>query len=91
MSCSQSRDVALEYSRGGYLLELRTGMTTRGADLSWVSFYPEEREVCLPPCTAMEVLSKSRVVDDVVVMDLVVVSHVIVVVAVCACLPHPLV
>ena len=73
MSCTRDRRVAARYGQGGYLFELTTGLTTRGADLSWLSFYPDEEEVCFPPCTAVEVLRKSRVVEGVVVMDMAVV------------------
>ena len=74
MSCTRDRAVAVNYGEGGYIFELTTGLTTRGADLSWLSYYPDEKEVCFPPCTALEVLKKSRVVDGIVVMDMAVVS-----------------
>jgi hypothetical protein len=73
MSCTLSRDIAMMYSSGGYLFQLTTGMTTRGADLSWISYYPEEKEICLPPCTVLEVLRKSRTSGTTVIMDMVLV------------------
>jgi len=42
------RNVALQYSKGGYLFDIKTGLVARGACLSWLSFYPEE--VCLLKC-----------------------------------------
>jgi hypothetical protein len=33
---------------------LQMGMVDRGADLSWLSQYPHEREVLLPPLTGIE-------------------------------------
>lgn len=50
MSATTDRDVALHYSGegSGIVLEIDQGMTDRGADLSWLSQYPHEREVLLP-------------------------------------------
>ena len=49
LSCSTERSVAYKYSKlgsSGYLLfEMTMGMIDRGADLSWCSQYPAEREV----------------------------------------------
>eukprot|EP00966_Prymnesium_polylepis_P302122 6980069-Prymnesium_polylepis.1 len=39
----------------GFVLELQQGVISRGADLSWLSQYPGESEVCFPPLTALEV------------------------------------
>ena len=33
---------------------MQMGMVDRGADLSWLSQYPHEREVLLPPLTGIE-------------------------------------
>ena len=74
MSCSTERRVALEYGKCGYLFELQTGMVTRGANLQWLSYYPEESEVCLPPCTAVEVIRKDRMEQGAVVLQLGIVS-----------------
>jgi len=38
------------------IFEMRMGMVDRGADLSWLSQYPHEREVLLPPLTGVEAL-----------------------------------
>ena len=70
MSCSTDRSVGLQYGKGGYLFELQTGMVTRGASLQWLSYYPEETEVCLPPCTAVELRRKDRIDHGAVVVEL---------------------
>eukprot|EP00298_Acanthocystis_sp_HF-20_P018268 c21929_g2_i1.p1 GENE.c21929_g2_i1~~c21929_g2_i1.p1 ORF type:complete len:546 (+),score=191.20 c21929_g2_i1:25-1638(+) len=73
-SCTTNREVALEYS-SGYLFELSTGMVTRGASISWLSFYPEEREVCLPPCTALEVTDHSRFEGKNVIVEMNIITN----------------
>jgi hypothetical protein len=45
MSATFERDVANEYalrSTAGVLLEIKQGLTTRGASLQWLSQYPFE-------------------------------------------------
>ena len=37
------------------------GMVDRGADLSWLSQYPGEKEVLFAPLTGMEVIGEPRV------------------------------
>ena len=49
MSMTTSRDVAMGYASGdaermGIVVEVRQGMINRGADMSWLSQYPHERE-----------------------------------------------
>ena len=39
------------------VFEMQMGMVDRGADLTWLSQYPHEREVLLPPLTGLEALS----------------------------------
>eukprot|EP00300_Choanocystis_sp_HF-7_P021728 c20821_g1_i4.p1 GENE.c20821_g1_i4~~c20821_g1_i4.p1 ORF type:complete len:831 (+),score=229.34 c20821_g1_i4:2-2494(+) len=75
MSCSTERGVALQYGKSGYLFELTTGLVTRGANLSWLSYYPEEKEVCLPPCTALELRRRDRMDNNAVVMEMTVTSN----------------
>ena len=41
-------------STSSTVFEMQMGMVDRGADLSWLSQYPHEREVCFGPCTALE-------------------------------------
>ena len=58
LSATAERDVALEYaaqSPAGVLFEIHQAMVDRGADLSWLSQYPHEREVTFPALTALEV------------------------------------
>ena len=74
MSCTTQRNVALEYGCGGYLLSIRTGLVARGACLAWLSYYPEEMEVCFPPLTALDVLQKQSMDKGAVVVELAVVS-----------------
>ena len=39
----------------GLIFEIQMGMVDRGADLSWLSQYPHEKEICFPPLTGLEV------------------------------------
>ena len=75
MSCSTDRSVGLEYGEGGYCFEMQTGLVTRGATLGWLSYYPEEKEVCFPPCTALEVRRRSRVQQGAVVIEMTLVRN----------------
>ena len=42
-------------------LQAQMGMVDRGADLSWLSQYPGEKEVLFAPLTGMEVIGEPRV------------------------------
>mgnify|MGYP002053436878 CR=1 FL=1 len=42
-------------ARMGIVLEIRQGMVNRGADISWLSQYPHERETLFGPLTGIEV------------------------------------
>ena len=49
MSTTTERDVAMGYAAGdqskmGIVIEVQQGMVSRGADISWLSQYPHERE-----------------------------------------------
>ena len=51
MSTTTDREVAMQYASdptkgAGTILEIQTGMIDKGADLSWISQYPHERESC---------------------------------------------
>merc|ERR1712194_416920 len=63
MSTTTDRDVALQYARSGdemsMVLQMQLGMVDRGADLSWLSQYPLEREICFSPLTSLEVQATS--------------------------------
>eukprot|EP01051_Picozoa_sp_SAG22_P011676 SAG22_NODE_1146_length_5374_cov_7.602654_3_plen_696_part_01 len=76
MSCTTDVHVACEYASGGAvqarsveggagipktIMVANMGMVDRGAALDWLSQYPEEREILLPPLTALEVLSSMDV------------------------------
>ena len=39
------------------IFEMQMGMVDRGANLTWLSQYPHEREVLLPPLTGIEALT----------------------------------
>eukprot|EP00967_Tisochrysis_lutea_P106449 scaffold163249_cov49-Tisochrysis_lutea.AAC.1 len=60
MSATLDRRVAMHYAGAGteksaILLEMQMGMIDRGADLSWLSQYPHEREILFAPLSALEV------------------------------------
>ena len=64
MSTTTDRSVAMQYASdptkgAGTVLEIQTGMIDKGADLSWISQYPHERELCFPPLTSLQVLGTS--------------------------------
>ena len=51
MSTTANREVALAYAANrdqGLLFELQQGMIDRGADISFLSQYPHEKEMCAP-------------------------------------------
>lgn len=77
MSATLNRDVALQYasrSRAGILFELKPGLADRGADLAWLSQYPEEKEICFPAFCGLFVDNK-RVEGSVLIVELTVSSH----------------
>eukprot|EP00962_Isochrysis_galbana_P028794 scaffold9130_cov124-Isochrysis_galbana.AAC.1 len=59
MSTTTDRSVAMGYAKGktGLLFEMRMGMADRGADLTWLSQYPHEKEVLFGPLSGLEVQS----------------------------------
>ena len=74
LSCSTDMHVAMSYAdpkvkTAGFVLELQQGVISRGANLSWLSQYPGEAEVCFPPLTALEVRSV-RVEDAILVIQM---------------------
>ena len=48
----------MSYAQGSAstIFEMQMGMVDRGADLSWLSQYPHEKEVLFPPLTGLEAL-----------------------------------
>eukprot|EP00457_Paulinella_chromatophora_P000677 gb/GEZN01000677.1/.p1 GENE.gb/GEZN01000677.1/~~gb/GEZN01000677.1/.p1 ORF type:complete len:1038 (-),score=126.73 gb/GEZN01000677.1/:748-3453(-) len=74
MSTTRDRQVALEYAglapnQASMVMEIKMGMVDRGADLSWISQYPHEREICFPPLCGLEVTG-TRVEDQVLVANM---------------------
>ena len=71
LSTTAERSVAIQYaSRGGAstVVELSQGLTDRGADLSWCSQYPAEREITFPPLSHIHV-QRCRVDGDLLVVE----------------------
>lgn len=62
MSASTQEEVARGYAGGGsvtgIVLEIHQGMVDRGADLSWLSQYPHEKEVCFGALSCIEPLTE---------------------------------
>ena len=62
-STTTDREQALLYAGGleqkdaSTIFEMQMGMVDRGADLTWLSQYPHESEVLLPPLTGIEALT----------------------------------
>ncbi|EOD31475.1 hypothetical protein EMIHUDRAFT_231872 [Emiliania huxleyi CCMP1516] len=58
-STTTDRAQAVQYAAGkaSTVLELVMGMIDRGADISWLSQYPHERETLLPPLMGLQVRS----------------------------------
>jgi hypothetical protein len=64
MSTSTSVDVVAEYakSKQPLLFRLQTDdFLNRGADISWVSFYPSEKEILYPPLTYLRPVSRKKI------------------------------
>ena len=74
MSTTLEREVAVGYAgnrpeRGGIVLEIQQGMTSRGADIAWLSQYPHEREILMGPLTSLETVN-TRVDGALLVVEL---------------------
>ena len=75
MSTTADRSVAMQYAKvesqtvASCVMEVQMGMIDRGADLSWLSQYPHEREITFPPYTGLEVVN-TRVEESVLVVEL---------------------
>jgi hypothetical protein len=64
MSTSTSLDVVAEYSKSKQplLFRLQTDdFLNRGADISWLSLYPSEKEILYPPLTYLRPVSKKKI------------------------------
>ena len=60
-STTLDKEVALTYAGkrglGGIVYEIQMGMIDRGADISWLSQYPHEKEILFAPLTGLEMIS----------------------------------
>ena len=78
MSTTAEREVAMGYASGGspasaggsigIVLEVQQGMVNRGADISFLSQYPSEREILFGPLTGIEVL-RTRIEGSAVIIE----------------------
>ncbi|KAL1515285.1 hypothetical protein AB1Y20_001928 [Prymnesium parvum] len=72
MSTTLSLDVALAYANSsggsGIVFAMHQGMVDRGAELQWLSQYPDERETLFGPLTGLEVQGM-RVCGSVRIVD----------------------
>ena len=61
LSCTTDYKVAFTYASSGsgpgIVFEFQQGMVDRGADLSWCSQYPHEREILFAPLSTLEILT----------------------------------
>eukprot|EP01043_Picozoa_sp_COSAG02_P018544 COSAG02_NODE_868_length_16360_cov_12.608204_7_plen_1171_part_00 len=70
MSTTTDENVAMSFAKNGdattasTLVVASMGMIDCGATLDWLSQYPHEREILLPPLTAMEVVEIEDFVDS---------------------------
>eukprot|EP01050_Picozoa_sp_SAG11_P037420 SAG11_NODE_14744_length_601_cov_0.822709_1_plen_161_part_10 len=49
------------------IFEMMMGMVNRGAYLGWISQYPHEREILIPPLCGLEVLSSGQLTDGTII------------------------
>jgi WD40 repeat protein len=75
MSTTLDQKVALRYATSGTgepstLMVMQMGMVDRGAQLDWLSQYPEEKEILLPPLTGIEVTADEVTADNVRVLQM---------------------
>ena len=72
MSATLDPEIAYGYAaargKGMMVFETHMGMVDRGADLSWLSQFPLERETTFPPLTGLEVRAM-RVHDAILVVE----------------------
>ena len=72
MSASKTKEEALKWvrrSRVKLLFEIHQSVAGRGAEVAWLSMYPNEDEVLFPPLCALEV-ARTRVEGRVLVVEL---------------------
>jgi len=67
MSTSTDLDVICQYARSHVPLIFRLRVDSpmeMGADLSWISLFPHEKEICYPPLTFIKPMFTQRIKDD---------------------------
>lgn len=72
MSTTVDKEEAMKYARrapGMILFEIQQGFVARGASIAWLSQYPKEEEILMPPLTALEVAG-TKIEGAVVVVEL---------------------
>ena len=72
MSTTTDLMVALEYSKSEFpfILKVRSsGFHDRGADISWLSAFPGEKEVLFPPLTYLKPTGRAEVVGQCTVVE----------------------
>ena len=72
LSATTNKAEAMRYARrapGMILLEVQQGFVARGASIAWLSQYPTEDEVLLPPLTALEVVG-TRIEGAIVLVEI---------------------
>jgi len=73
MSTTTDRDIAMFYASSrspSIVFRMRMGVIDRGADISWLSQYPTEKEILFPPLTSLEVVGNPRIDGRVTVFTL---------------------
>ena len=72
MSTSTSYHAAMDYAKRSkikLIFEISQGMVARGADIGWLSMYPNEAEILFAPLTACEVV-RTRIDGSTLVVEL---------------------
>eukprot|EP00603_Paraphysomonas_imperforata_P006747 CAMPEP_0114415012 /NCGR_PEP_ID=MMETSP0103-20121206/1690_1 /TAXON_ID=37642 ORGANISM="Paraphysomonas imperforata, Strain PA2" /NCGR_SAMPLE_ID=MMETSP0103 /ASSEMBLY_ACC=CAM_ASM_000201 /LENGTH=646 /DNA_ID=CAMNT_0001583183 /DNA_START=137 /DNA_END=2077 /DNA_ORIENTATION=- len=71
MSCSLDKNIAYQYSNAedkvdafSTVFEIEEGMIDRGADVSWLSQFPQEKEVVFPPLTSLQVYKEPELIEN---------------------------
>lgn len=79
MSTTTERAVALEFAqrrtaggrvRPSMLFHIKMGMVDKGASVEFLSQFPHEKEILMPPLTGLEVVAKPWIEGTTVVIDL---------------------
>uniref|UniRef100_A0A6T8BFF1 Mono(ADP-ribosyl)transferase n=1 Tax=Cryptomonas curvata TaxID=233186 RepID=A0A6T8BFF1_9CRYP len=60
LATSEDFDVAVAYSKHGFILEIEVGQVDRGADISWLSQFPHEREILFQALSNLEFVGEPR-------------------------------